>query len=42
MQIFANLHSQGKTILMVTHESDVAAHAQRIIRLRDGRVSEPA
>lgn len=42
MKLFADLHRQGKTILMVTHEDDVAAHAQRIIQLRDGQVSEAA
>lgn len=42
MKLFADLHQQGKTILMVTHENDVAAHAQRIIRLRDGLVCEAA
>ena len=38
MDIFHRLHSQGTTIVMVTHEPDVAAQAQRIICLRDGRV----
>ena len=42
MKLFADLHRQGKTIVMVTHENDIAAHAQRVIRLRDGRVSEAA
>ncbi|HQC95526.1 MAG TPA: ABC transporter ATP-binding protein [Aquabacterium sp.] len=42
MRLFADLHSQGKTILMVTHENDVAVHAQRVIRLRDGRIGEAA
>src|SRR6185436_11833528 len=34
--IFERLNEQGRTIIMVTHEDDVAAHAKRIIRLRDG------
>lgn len=42
MKLFTELHHQGKTILMVTHENDVAAYAQRVIRLRDGRISEAA
>ena len=42
MKLYADLHARGKTILMVTHENDIAAHAQRIIRLRDGRISETA
>ena len=36
--IFDRLHSEGKTILMVTHETDVAARCERILTLRDGEV----
>ena len=36
MEIFDELHRQGKTIIMVTHDTDVAAHAGRLIQLRDG------
>ena len=36
MKIFTGLHDQGKTIIMVTHENDIAAYAQRIITMRDG------
>ncbi|EIL92693.1 abc transporter ATP-binding protein [Rhodanobacter sp. 115] len=32
------VHAQGQTIIMVTHDSDVAEHAERQIHLRDGRV----
>ncbi len=39
MEVFENLHKQGQTIIMVTHEFDIAAHAQRIITLVDGKVS---
>ena len=42
MSIFGQLHAQGKTIIMVTHENDIAAHAQRVIRLRDGQIAECA
>jgi putative ABC transport system ATP-binding protein len=38
MGLFERLHQAGNTILLVTHESDVAAHAYRTIQLRDGRV----
>jgi putative ABC transport system ATP-binding protein len=36
--IFARLSEEGRTIVLITHEDDVAAHAQRVIRLRDGAV----
>jgi putative ABC transport system ATP-binding protein len=38
MQVFAELHRQGQTIIMVTHEADIAAHADRTVVLRDGKV----
>lgn len=38
MNLFARLHEQGQTIIMVTHESDIAAHAERVIILRDGSI----
>ena len=38
MHVFADLHAAGQTVIMVTHESDIAAHAERVIVLRDGRV----
>ena len=38
MQVFSELHRQGQTIIMVTHEADIAAHAERTVVLRDGRV----
>lgn len=38
MALLAQLHARGNTIILVTHEDDIAAHAQRIIRLRDGMI----
>ncbi|GHA71800.1 ABC transporter ATP-binding protein [Pontibacter akesuensis] len=38
MELFENLHSKGHTIIMVTHEEDIAKYAHRIVRLRDGLV----
>jgi putative ABC transport system ATP-binding protein len=37
MALFENLHSQGNTIIVVTHEMDIAQHAHRVIYIRDGR-----
>ena len=39
MAVFAELHHQGQTVVMVTHEQDIAAHAARVITLRDGLVA---
>lgn len=38
MSLFERLHREGNTIVLVTHEPDIAAHSQRIIYIRDGRV----
>ena len=38
MQIFQNLNNQGKTVVVVTHEQDIAEHAKRIVRFKDGRL----
>jgi putative ABC transport system ATP-binding protein len=40
MSLFARLHQQGNTIILVTHEPDIAAHAHRVIRLRDGKIEK--
>lgn len=40
LALFDELHDDGQTIVVVTHEPDVAAHGQRIVRLKDGRVVE--
>ena len=38
MALMSDLHKQGSTIMMVTHDDDIAAYAERIIRLRDGQI----
>jgi putative ABC transport system ATP-binding protein len=38
MQVFGDLHRQGQTIILVTHEADIAAHAHRVVTLLDGLV----
>lgn len=40
MQLFEDLYNQGNTIIIVTHEEDIAQRAKRIIRLRDGLVED--
>jgi putative ABC transport system ATP-binding protein len=42
MDIFDRLHKEGNTILLVTHEADMARRANRVIRLRDGRIESDA
>src|SRR6202158_833714 len=39
MALFENLHRQGNTIILVTHEHDIAQHAHRIIFIRDGKIA---
>lgn len=42
MMLFEELHRKGNTIILVTHEADIAAHAHRTVRLRDGMVESDA
>jgi len=42
LRVFDDLHRQGQTVIMVTHEADIAAHAARIVVLRDGRIASDA
>ena len=42
MRVFEKLHADGNTIILVTHEHDVAEHAHRVIKIRDGRVESDA
>jgi putative ABC transport system ATP-binding protein len=39
MTLFRTLHAQGNTIILVTHENDIAQNANRIIHIRDGQVA---
>lgn len=39
--LFAELHASGRTIMLITHEPDVAAAAQRTVRIRDGLLEQP-
>ena len=39
MRLFSELHARGQTVIMVTHEADIAAYAERVIVLRDGQVA---
>jgi putative ABC transport system ATP-binding protein len=38
LNLFHKIHSQGNTIIMVTHDPDIAQQAQRIIYIRDGKI----
>jgi putative ABC transport system ATP-binding protein len=38
MLLFEDLYQQGNTLIVVTHEEEVARHARRIVRLRDGLI----
>ncbi len=38
MQLFSELHDKGNTVILVTHEEDIAEHAHRIVRLFDGKI----
>jgi putative ABC transport system ATP-binding protein len=40
MSLFERLHDTGNTIVLVTHEADIAAHAHRVVHIRDGRVEK--
>jgi len=40
LALFDELHGDGQTIIVVTHEPDVARHGERIVRLKDGKIVE--
>jgi putative ABC transport system ATP-binding protein len=39
MRFFDELHQQGNTIILVTHEHDIAEHAHRVLHILDGRIN---
>ena len=39
-KLLEELNKKGKTVIMVTHEPDIAAHAKRAIRIKDGRIEQ--
>lgn len=40
MELFKNLNEEGVTVLMITHDADIAAHAKRMVTIRDGELQE--
>jgi putative ABC transport system ATP-binding protein len=40
MDLFERLHSEGNTIIVVTHEPDIAGRAHRVISIRDGQIEK--
>ncbi len=40
LELFEELHSEGRTVVLVTHDTDIARHAKRQIHVRDGRIGE--
>ena len=38
LEILKNLHKDGRTVILITHDNDIAAQAKRVIRIRDGRI----
>ena len=40
MQVFSDLHAEGVTIIIVTHDMEMAGFAQRVVRIRDGKIEK--
>ena len=41
LELFEELHRDGRTIVLITHERDIAERAERIVQIRDGEVCDP-
>lgn len=39
MEILRGLHSEGRTVIVITHDNDIAARAARVIKIRDGKIA---
>nr|MCU0253306.1 ATP-binding cassette domain-containing protein [Acidobacteriota bacterium] len=42
MEIFERLNDEGKTVIIITHEHDIAAYAKRVVAFRDGKIVQDA
>lgn len=42
MQILKNLHAEGRTVILITHDNEIAAQAKRVIKIRDGHIEQDA
>ena len=40
MQLFDELHKEGQTLIVVTHEDEIASHCQRVVEMRDGKIAQ--
>ena len=38
MQILRELHSEGRTVILITHDNEIAEQADRVIKIRDGKI----
>ncbi len=40
MEILKNMHEEGRTVILITHDNDIAAQAKRVIKIMDGEIVE--